>query len=61
MSAFRRALGRAAYPLESSLPGIFAAGDVHANSVKRVAAAVGEGSSCVQSIHRALRDLTQNL
>jgi len=61
LSAAHRALGRAAYPLESSLPGIFAAGDVHANSVKRVAAAVGEGSSCVQSIHRALRDLTQNL
>jgi thioredoxin reductase (NADPH) len=50
------ALGRPPLPLESSLPGIFAAGDVRADSVKRVAAAVGEGSSCVQSIHRALRD-----
>jgi thioredoxin reductase (NADPH) len=56
MSPAHRALGRAPYLLESSLPGIFAAGDVRADSVKRVAAAVGEGSSCVQSIHRALRD-----
>jgi thioredoxin reductase (NADPH) len=56
LSAAHRALGRAPYLLESSLPGIFAAGDVRADSVKRVAAAVGEGSSCVQSIHRALRD-----
>jgi thioredoxin reductase (NADPH) len=56
MSAAHRALGRAAYLLECSLPGIFAAGDVRSGSVKRVAAAVGEGSSCVQSIHRALRD-----
>jgi thioredoxin reductase (NADPH) len=57
MSTAHRALGRAPYLLESSLPGIFAAGDVRADSVKRVAAAVGEGSSCVQSIHRALRDV----
>jgi len=56
LSSAHRALGRAPYLLESSLPGIFAAGDVRADSVKRVAAAVGEGSSCVQSIHRALRD-----
>jgi thioredoxin reductase (NADPH) len=41
---------------DSSIPGIFAAGDVRAGSVKRVAAAVGEGSSSVQAIHRALRD-----
>jgi thioredoxin reductase (NADPH) len=50
------ALGRVPFALESSLPGIFAAGDVRADSVKRVAAGVGEGSSSVQSIHRALRD-----
>jgi len=59
VSRAHRALGRAPYQLESSLPGIFAAGDVRADSVKRVAAAVGEGSSCVQSIHRALRDLIE--
>jgi len=39
---------------ETSTPGIFAVGDVRANSVKRVAAAVGEGSVCVQLIHKAL-------
>jgi thioredoxin reductase (NADPH) len=42
------ALGRAPYLLESSLPGVFAVGDVRANSVKRVAAAVGEGSMAVR-------------
>ena len=54
-SAYRSA-GRSPYLMETSLPGIFATGDVRAGSVKRVAAAVGEGSSCVQFIHRALRD-----
>jgi thioredoxin reductase (NADPH) len=39
--------GRAPYLLETSLPGVFAVGDVRANSVKRVAAAVGEGSMAV--------------
>ena len=43
--------------LETSRPGVFAVGDVRAGSVKRVASAVGEGSVCVQLIHRALRDL----
>jgi thioredoxin reductase (NADPH) len=56
LSPAYRTLGRPPFALESSLPGIFAAGDVRADSVKRVAASVGEGSSCVQSIHRALRD-----
>ncbi len=42
------ALGRAPYLLETSLPGVFAVGDVRANSVKRVAAAVGEGSVAVR-------------
>jgi thioredoxin reductase (NADPH) len=40
--------GRAPYLLETSLPGVFAVGDVRANSVKRVAAAVGEGSMAVR-------------
>jgi thioredoxin reductase (NADPH) len=39
---------------ETSRPGVFAVGDVRAGSVKRVAAAVGEGSGCVQLLHRAL-------
>jgi thioredoxin reductase (NADPH) len=42
------AVGRGPYLLESSLPGVFAVGDVRANSVKRVAAAVGEGSMAVR-------------
>jgi thioredoxin reductase (NADPH) len=42
------------YYLESSVPGIFAAGDVRANSVKRVASAVGEGAMAVALVHRYL-------
>jgi thioredoxin reductase (NADPH) len=41
-------LGRDAYLLETSLPGVFAAGDVRAGSVKRVASAVGEGSMAIR-------------
>jgi thioredoxin reductase (NADPH) len=40
---------------ETNQPGIFAVGDVRCGSVKRVAAAVGEGSGCVQQVHQALR------
>lgn len=47
-------LGRAPLPLETSVPGIFAAGDVRSGSMKRVAAAVGEGASAVRSVHLAL-------
>jgi thioredoxin reductase (NADPH) len=43
--------------LETSRPGVFAVGDVRSGSIKRVASAVGEGSVCVQLVHRALRDL----
>jgi thioredoxin reductase (NADPH) len=42
-------------PMETSLPGVFAAGDVHAGSVKRVASAVGEGSAAIPQIHKHLR------
>jgi thioredoxin reductase (NADPH) len=49
-------LGRPPMLFETSLPGVFAVGDVRANSVKRVAAAVGEGSVCVQLAHRALAE-----
>jgi thioredoxin reductase (NADPH) len=42
--------------LETSLPGIFAVGDVRSSSVKRVASAVGEGSICVQLVHRVLAE-----
>ncbi len=43
-----------ALPFESSIPGVFAAGDVRHGSMKRVAAAVGEGSSAVRSAHERL-------
>jgi thioredoxin reductase (NADPH) len=48
------ALGRDPYHLESSVPGVFAAGDVRADSVKRVASAVGEGAMAVSLVHRYL-------
>ncbi|HEY4224645.1 MAG TPA: FAD-dependent oxidoreductase [Pseudolysinimonas sp.] len=41
-------------PFETSIPGVFAAGDVRIGSMKRVAAAVGEGASAVASVHRRL-------
>lgn len=41
-------------PFETSTPGVFAAGDVRRGSMKRVAAAVGEGSSAVRSVHERL-------
>jgi thioredoxin reductase (NADPH) len=43
--------------LESSLPGVFAVGDVRAGSVKRVASAVGEGAISVSLVHLALAEL----
>ena len=58
LSAAHWPLARQPYLLETNLPGVFAAGDVRCGSVKRVAAAVGEGSSCVQFVHRALRELS---
>jgi thioredoxin reductase (NADPH) len=45
-------------PFETSLPGVFAAGDVRSGSMKRVAAAVGEGSSAVRSVHEHLATVT---
>jgi thioredoxin reductase (NADPH) len=49
-----RSRRRAALPLETSVPGVFAIGDVRAGSTKRVAAAVGEGAAVVAQIHTAL-------
>ena len=46
-----RAVGRAPYLLETSLPGVFAAGDVRSGSVKRCASAVGEGAIAVSFVH----------
>lgn len=48
-------LKRDPYLLETSLPGVFAAGDVRHSSIKRVASAVGEGAVAVQLIHQYLR------
>jgi thioredoxin reductase (NADPH) len=50
-------LGRAPLPLETSMPGVFAAGDVRHGSVKRVAAAVGEGATAVRSAQLYLSSL----
>jgi thioredoxin reductase (NADPH) len=47
-------LDRDPYYLESSVPGVFVAGDVRAQSVKRVASAVGEGAMAVTLVHRYL-------
>ncbi len=48
--------GRAPNPFETNWRGIFAVGDVRCGSTKRVAAAVGEGSACVQMVHRVLHE-----
>jgi thioredoxin reductase (NADPH) len=50
-------LDREPYLLESSFPGLFAAGDVRHRSVKRIASAVGEGSMAVQFVHQYLATL----
>ena len=47
-------LDRAPYLLETSRPGVFAVGDIRADSLKRVAAAVGDGSMAVQFVHLVL-------
>lgn len=48
--------GRSPYLLETSLPGVFAVGDVRGNSIKRVASAVGEGSIAISFVHRVLSE-----
>jgi thioredoxin reductase (NADPH) len=50
-------LERAPYHLETSVPGVFVAGDVRAESAKRVASAVGEGAMAVMLVHRYLEKL----
>ncbi len=54
--AARWPLVRPPHLLETSLPGIFAVGDVRANNIKRVASAVGEGSIAIASVHQVLRE-----
>ncbi|WP_035883785.1 FAD-dependent oxidoreductase [Cupriavidus metallidurans] len=55
--AHRSCTERADFTLETSVPGVFAIGDVRSGSTKRVAAAVGEGAAVVAQIHRYLADL----
>jgi len=52
--------GRAALPYETSVPGVFAAGDVRHGSSKRLASAVGEGAAAISSIHAYLRLPTES-
>jgi thioredoxin reductase (NADPH) len=51
------ALSRQPLPLETSLPGLFAAGDVRSGSIKRCAAAIGEGSMAVALVHQRLAEV----
>ena len=51
-------LDRPPYHLETSVPGVFVAGDVRSESAKRVASAVGEGAMAVMFVHRYLETLT---
>jgi thioredoxin reductase (NADPH) len=55
-AAGRWTLDRDPYLLETSVPGIFACGDVRFGPVKRVAAAVGEGSMAIAFVHQYLRE-----
>jgi thioredoxin reductase (NADPH) len=50
-------LERAPLMFETSMPGVFAAGDVRYGSVKRVASAVGAGAIAIQSVHEYLRSV----
>ncbi len=50
-------LGRDPFTLETSVPGVFAAGDVRLDSMKRVASAVGEGAMAVHLVHRYLETM----
>jgi len=49
-------LTRPPYLLETSLPGVFALGDVRGSSIKRVASAVGEGSIAISFVHKVLQE-----
>lgn len=53
-------LGREPLPYETSIPGVFAVGDIRSGSIKRVAAAVGEGSAAVSSVHSVITTASGN-
>jgi len=50
------AAGRTPYIFETSLPGVFAVGDVRSGNMKRVASAVGEGSTAISLVHQTLHE-----
>ena len=56
LSVSRWPLVRQPHLLETSLPGVFAVGDVRGGSIKRVASAVGEGSIAISFVHQALQE-----
>jgi len=56
IAAARWPLPRGPHLLETSLPGVFAVGDVRGGNIKRVAAAVGEGSIAVAFVHQVLHE-----
>ena len=56
LAAARWPLSRAPHLLETSLPGVFAVGDVRGGNIKRVASAVGEGSIAISFVHQVLRE-----
>ena len=56
LSAAGWPLTRQPYLLETSLPGVFAVGDVRAGSIKRIASAVGEGSIAISFVHKVLQE-----
>jgi thioredoxin reductase (NADPH) len=53
-------LSRQPLPLETNLPGLFAAGDIRSGSIKRCAAAIGEGSMAVALVHQRLAELSSD-
>ena len=56
LTAARWPLKRPPHLLETSLPGVFAVGDVRSGNIKRVASAVGEGSVAIAFVHRTLAE-----
>jgi thioredoxin reductase (NADPH) len=56
LSAAGWSLKRQPYLLETSLPGVFAAGDIRGGSIKRVASAVGEGSTAISFVHKVIQE-----
>jgi thioredoxin reductase (NADPH) len=56
LSAAGWSLKRQPYLLETSLPGVFATGDVRGGSIKRVASAVGEGSTAISFVHKVIQE-----